>query len=396
MTAPRLRPHQPPRLVRLPSLDDNHVPAWRFVNRAVTWSLAVFATVVVVVLVGAALLTMTVTVAANGTLEPSSVWAVRSAEAGILTRVLVQTGDTVTRGQVVARLDSMTAEADVADVEAQLRALRIDLERAVRSAPLDQARAQASADAAEARVVRARTALRRAMAEFAIEGDPDSVAANVAVRVHVGLDAPSAELLAAQSDLTSAHAEVAAAELASFDIARKRADIHRLEAVRLSRHERRERQAIRAPASGVVLTDRLDQIVGESVTPGQPILEVADLTSWRATFIVAERDVYRVRLGDPVEVEVLAFASLADNRIRGHVVDVGWQPVGARSSDVATPTSASGYPVVVTIDAVGTRAVLTDALRRGFAVHGEIITRSASALAVMVEEMRARTRAVTR
>ncbi|MCS7173569.1 MAG: efflux RND transporter periplasmic adaptor subunit [Armatimonadetes bacterium] len=74
---------------------------------------------------------------------------------------------------------------------------------------------------------------------------------------------------------------------------------------------------LRAPQSGVVLARLVE--VGELVSPGAPILTIADLNRPYLRVFVPEADLGRVRLGQPVEVRVDAYP---DRVFWGRVVEI--------------------------------------------------------------------------
>lgn len=398
MTAPKMFREPERKLVRLPDLSDDRIPGWSFVRHVVALTLGVFFVLGVVALVLASVLTMKVTVSADGVLEPAAIWPVRSAESGLLTTMLVQTGDSVDAGQIVARLDSIEAWAAVADLELQLRKMHIERDRSMRSAPIEVQRAQSGVTAAEAHVLRARTLLRQRMVDFMVAGDPDSVVTMIDGRVHVGLDVPSADLMTAQSELVAAQAQLAATRLSEFDVASNSNELDRLERLLAKSRIRAARQVIRAPASGVVLTEQLNLLHGRAVVAGESLFEIADTRQWRATLNVGEHDVYRVRVGDTVDIEIPAFAAMVDNHVRGRVEAVGWQAAApGQPNGPMGGTIAGLYRIVVCLDfQERSSPVIEGGLRRGYAVHGEIITRSERALTLLVEHFRDRSRALTR
>jgi len=389
------RRHPPRTLVRLPDLDDRQIPAWRFTRHAVAWSLGVFATTVVAALLASILFTMNVTVDGDGLVEPAYVWPVRSSESGIISHLLVQTGDTVHAGQVVAELDSMAAVSDVTSLEARILSTRIALERSVQSAPVESERVRAGVVESEAHVARARAALRERMANFSISGDPDSIARAASSRVHVGLDGPSADLLASLGELAAARAQLSSANLATFDIASKRVELRGLETMLTTSRTHLGRHSILAPSKGVVLTDQLEQLLGAAFVAGQTILEIADMEHWRATLAVSERDVHRIHAGDVADIEIPAFAAMSIDRFRGRVEAVGWQPAAAGGMSAAVAGITSGYRVVVRLDSNEVQPLVRGALRRGYAARGKIVTRSARANVLLFEAFREQVRAMT-
>ncbi|MDR5709683.1 MAG: efflux RND transporter periplasmic adaptor subunit, partial [Armatimonadota bacterium] len=67
----------------------------------------------------------------------------------------------------------------------------------------------------------------------------------------------------------------------------------------------RSQAVLRSPQAGVVLARLVE--VGELVSPGAPVLTIADLSHPYLRVFVPEVDLGRVRLGQPVEVRVDAY-----------------------------------------------------------------------------------------
>lgn len=382
-----------PKLPELPDIGEQIVPGWRLTRHIVNLTLGILGVVLIAGVVAGVLATVDVTEDGDGVLEPVVVWPVRPVEGGILAQVLVRTGDTVSARQVLARLDSTAAVASIAELEALMAAARADLSRVVRGAPIEHQRLAASVAEADARVSRARTALRERMVEVGVSGDPDSIARAARSRVHVILDGASADLLAAQASLSSAEAQLSSSSLAPLDVERKDAELRRLEAQLVNARRRLGRLSILAPAPGIVLTEQTPSLVGASVAPGETFLELGDPRGWRALLAITERAVYRIRPGDQASVEIPALSAMPNNRFRGHVVSVGWQLAESSSaaSNGSTPPGR-GYQVLLALDQQDLLPLGTGVLRRGYAVHAKIITRSAHPAELVRDYFRERAR----
>ena len=124
--------------LRLPELDDTGQPGGRFVKRAVSWTLGIIAAIVAVGLTVSLVVSMDVVVKTAGVLEPVNVWPVRAQAAGPIHEVLVRSGDTVQRGDVVVRLDALALETQLAQLEAQHRAAEIERARSRAGTPLER------------------------------------------------------------------------------------------------------------------------------------------------------------------------------------------------------------------------------------------------------------------
>ena len=210
---------------------------------------------------------LTVTVAATGTLQPTTQVDVSSELAGTLQSVEVDYNDTVAVGQIMARLDTSKLAASVANAEAQEASARARL-------------MQAEATATE---VAETLATQKELSErgIATRREMVSVEANDA-RARAALDM-------ARADLTLAKANLALA----------RADL--------------DKAVIRSPIQGMVLNRKAE--AGQIVGPGlnDPVLFVLaeDLARMELLANVDEADIGQVAVGQAAVFTVDAFDGLS-------------------------------------------------------------------------------------
>lgn len=227
-----------------------------------------------------------------GTVEAQRAYAIGPTAAGRVRRVLVDVGDTVAAGQLLAEMEP------------------VDLDTRVASAVAAASRGQSAVSAAEAQLHEAKS--RQDLA-------------SLAARRHVALGGDGlvsqSEVDAALQAERAADALVAAAEAA---LASARRDVARLEADIGSAREQRGNIRLTAPADGVV-TSR-DAEAGSTVVAGQPVLRMEDPRSlW-----------IHVRL---------------DQR-RSAGLRVGLRATITRRADPATPVAGEVVRVEPTSDAV--------------------------------------------
>ena len=236
-----------------------------------------------------------VTISATGALNATSKVDVGSQISGQVTDVLVDYNDHVKQGQVIARIDPSTYEAQIAQGGAQISAARASL-----------ATAQAT--------------LRNAEADFNRKAEL------------------AQQQLIARGDLDLAHA---ARDQARAQVASAQAQINQQTASTQTTRLNLQRTVIRSPVDGVVLS--------RSVEPGQtvaaslqaPVLfQIAeDLSQMEILLAVDEADIGQVKPGLDVGFTVDAFP---ERRFRGKVKQV--RLAATNTSNVIT------YPVVVTVD----------------------------------------------
>ncbi|MGO4914757.1 efflux RND transporter periplasmic adaptor subunit [Pseudogemmobacter sp. W21_MBD1_M6] len=207
--------------------------------------------------------TLTTTVTAVGTVEPTSKVEVSSELSGTIRTVEVNDNDQVTRGQVLARLDTTALEAGLAHSRATL---------AARKARVTEA--EATRTEMQAAYLRADSLFQRGV---------------TTLEVYIGSEAA---LRRAEAALASAEADVAVAE----------ADVQLNEA-------NLAKACICAPIDGLVLDRNVDagQIVAASLSAPVLFTLAEDLRRMELRVDVDEADIGRVAVGNSAEFSVEAF-----------------------------------------------------------------------------------------
>jgi multidrug resistance efflux pump len=370
--------------LRLPHLGDEGQPGGKFVKRAVSVTLGIIGLVILTGVVVSLLVSMDVTVKSAGVLEPVNVWPIRSQAAGPIHEVLVKSGDTVKAGDVVIRLDVLALETQLAQLEAQHSAARIDRERSVAGTPIERRQQQERRDAAQARLTRARAVLMQRMVEHGFGNNMDSLLTAWRPGGHVMLDQAIGDVRAAEADIRLNSSETEMLSLRGFDERRADTEMARLQAQIREVRERIDRMTIISPSNGVVLTEQLERLAGSYVREGETLLEVGDVGEWRVTMLIPERDVNKIKLGDPVRLEVQAFDQRDRRQLEGRVAHVSAEPFGANAGDAAAgaaPAKGAGtmpglYRVVASLDRGQVQREELDRFRRGYSVQANVVTRS--------------------
>jgi multidrug resistance efflux pump len=370
--------------LRLPHLGDEGQPGGRFVKRAVSVTLGVIALLILTGVVVSFLVTMDVTVKSAGVLEPVNVFPVRAQAAGPVHEVLVQSGDTVKAGDVVIRLDALALETQLAQLQAQHSAARIDRDRSLAGTPMERRQQQERRDAATARLTRARAVLMQRMVEHGFGTNMDSLLTAWRPGGHVMLDQAVGDVRAAEADIRLNGTETDMLSLRGFDERRADTEMDRLQAQIREVQERIRRATITAPSDGVVLTEQLERLAGSYVREGETLLEVGEVGEWRVTMLVPERDVHKIEVGDVVRLEVQAFDARDRRQLEGRVSHVAAEPFGAPGGEGGTAASGtqparSGpglYRVVASLDRGQVQREELDRFRRGYSVQANVVTRS--------------------
>lgn len=213
---------------------------------------------------------------------------------GRISRLLVDEGDHVSAGQVLAELDTRPIEDRLAGAAARFDAANAAALRDVNgSRPQEIAEARATVAAAEARLAEARRQFDRRKTlvgqGFISKADVETAEAGVA--------AAEAALAAAQSTLSLTQEGVRQEDRSVSEASRSAAFAER-RAVQTDLADSR----IVAAEPGQVLTRARE--VGAIVQPGQTVLTLALTQPVRVRAYVAEPDLPRIRPGMPVTVSV--------------------------------------------------------------------------------------------
>jgi HlyD family secretion protein len=291
-------------------------------------------------------------VTASGEIKPRNYINIGANAQGQLTEILVKEGQRVSKGQLLAKIENVQPEADVAAQRAAISSAEADSnasEAALKAADDNLTTMQASIDRAKADLERTQSEYQRA-AELL----KDQLIARQDFDVRkTALDVQRATLREAEARLIQARAqrEQQAAQLSATQkrIAQVNAGLTRFSDV-LRKHN------AYAPLDGVVTN--LPVRVGETVVPGiqnssaSTIMTIADMSLITSEVKVDETDIVNVRMGQDADVTIDA---VPGKTFHGKVTEIGSQAV-LRSSGLATTQSttstqeAKDFKVVVTLD----------------------------------------------
>jgi multidrug resistance efflux pump len=367
------RPVAPPRIApgefQLPDLPQSQWFGARVIRRAITLILGILLTLAAGTALVLAFFRADVTVEGVGVLEPVRVWPVRSREVGLVADLLVRSGDTVRAGQPLVKLDSLLVAGEIEKLRLQERSLRAALAQARAAYPAERRQGESARSQAESNRLRARAALRDELSRFEIAGSPDSVMRSYTPGTHISIDRALADVMGADAELRAADARTELAGVKRFDLAQREAQIEEASAQRRLAEARLGRLVVRAPAAGVVKTDRLERLVGAPVAAGDLLMEITEPRDWAVDLRVSEQKVYEVHVGDPVKVEIGAFRANQRERIAGRVASIAAEPVPAEGE-----AGGVAYRVRVRLAPDDVERIGRGRLRAGYLVEGKIVT----------------------
>ncbi len=201
-------------------------------------------------------------------------------------------GQSVKRGQIVARLDDSDLKEQVSEREAALQAARANLEELVRGyRPEEVAQGRANLEAAQADLIKQKADMGRAETLFKkdVISAREFDAAKAAYQTAVSREKDAQEKLAVL--VKGPRKEQIAAARAKAEQAKKAVDLARLTLGYADLY---------SPLSGMVLSKNIEP--GEYVQPGTPVVTEADLSKVYIRAYIEESALGRVKLGQPATV----------------------------------------------------------------------------------------------
>ena len=287
-----------------------------------------------------------------------------------ITEILVKEGDHVRKGQVVAKMESVQANADVVAQHATIDTALADSaasEAGLKSQADGVTTAQATLEKNRAELARTKSNFDRATELF----NAKLLAKQDYEQKKAEYDTAVAAMGEAEARLSQARAQEAQArqQLASAQkrIAQVQANLDRYKDIL-------EKYDVTAPINGIVTN--LPVRTGETVVPGvqnsaaSTIMTIADMSVITAEVKVDETDIVNVALGQAAEVTIDA---MPNHTFHGHVTEIGNTAI-LRSSGVAASQSntsdqeAKDFKVVVALDDP------PDDIRPGLSCTGKIVT----------------------
>ncbi len=247
-------------------------------------------------------------VSASGEIKPKRYVNISANVSGRIEQLLIKEGDTVRKGQVLARIDSTRIAAGERQSAAALEGAKADL-----------ARAQADLEVSRLGFERQK-------------------------KMH-------ADRLVSDQAFEQADAELKM-KAAAVEAQRKR--ITQGEALLASNRDDLEKTSVVAPMDGVVTS--LPKEEGETVIGAQSfsptvIMTVADLSVMEVEVMVDETDIRNVRVGQPAEARVDALEGV---KIKGEVTEIGSSAIPRglttqQASSTNTANQAKDFKVEVTL-----------------------------------------------
>jgi len=276
------------------------------------------------------------TVTASGKIYPETEVKISSDVSGEIIQLYVKEGDSVTVGQVLAKIRpdqyQSAVEQGVASVNTA-RAQRQISSSNVRtsSAQLDQLRADVARTTAQLEV--ATNAFNRSEKLYkdgVISTADFETAKNNLRAAEAGLKSSEANLKASENSLVSAQENVRVSELGITSASARLRELN----------TSLQKTIITAPVSGIISklnVEKGERVVGTLQMTGTEMMRIANLRSMEVQVDVSENDILKVTVGDEADIEVDAYLG---RKFKGKVSEIA-----NSASNVGTTTSLNSDQV---------------------------------------------------
>lgn len=258
------------------------------------------------------------TVSASGKVYPEDERKVSSDVSGEVVEMYVEEGDSVRKGQLLAKVfaDVLTSDRD--------RAASI-----VNQQEAQVGNTEASLRAFEARLNQAKLSYDRQKKLFdekVISRSEFETAESAYLTAKADLDAARQTIRSGKASVQSAQASLTAA------------------------NKNLSRTTVISPMDGIVsllAVKKGERVAGNSFSLGTEIMRVADMSKIEVRVDVGENDIPKVKIGDSAIIEVDAYN---DRKFKGVVTQISSSSTSAQTQATATSTDVTNYKVYIRID----------------------------------------------
>jgi HlyD family secretion protein len=288
------------------------------------------------------------TVSASGKIFPETEVKISSDVSGEIVELYVKEGDSVTVGQLMAKILPDEYQSAVEQGEAALSTAQAQKQISGSTvqgstAQIDQLKAEKVRLEAQMRV--AEKAYKRAEGLFKegviAQSEFETAEGNMRA-AEAAITANDAALRNALTALASSKENV---NVADFNIASQKANVKRL-------RTSLQKTLIRAPVSGIVSklnVERGERVVGTLQMAGTEMMRIANLSSMEVQVEVSENDILKVALNDEVDIEADAYLG---RKFKGKVSEIANSStsVGVGNSVNLNTDQVTNFVVKVRVD----------------------------------------------
>ncbi len=232
------------------------------------------------------------TVSASGKVFPETEIKISSDVSGEIVKLMVEEGDSVVMGQILAKIDPDTYISEVERGEAGLNSAK---------SQMSMSEAQIQSSKAQKEQILAQLENAKTIHNRNVQLKADGVISQVE------FDQSLSNLKGLEANIRASDASIKSAEKSKEG---SMFAVKSSEAVLKQLRTSLNRTTIKAPANGIVSSLSVEQgerVVGTIQMAGTEMMRIANLSAMEVQVDVSENDILKVNLGDRVEIEVDAY-----------------------------------------------------------------------------------------
>lgn len=271
-------------------------------------------------------------VSASGKVFPEVEVKISSDVSGEIVELMVEEGDSVITGQLLAKIDPDAYQSQVERGVAGVNSAKANMANA--RSQIENFKAQKEQIIAQLTNAQEIHKRNEKLKKEGVISDAD-------------YDASLSSMKALEANLRSAEANIKAqqegARAAQFSVESSQATLRELQTSL-------RRTTIYAPNNGVVSVLNVEQgerVVGTIQMTGTEMMRIANLNTMEVRVDVSENDIPRVSYGDEVEIEVDAYV---DRKFKGQVTQIANSATGAGTTTALTSDQVTNFEVRIRMD----------------------------------------------
>lgn len=369
----------------LPEIELKRTLPIRFVNR----SISITFLIIVLFVIAASIILFSVKtnliISADGILSPSKIIHLRSTESGLINKILVKSGDTVKVNQVLVILDSLELKKSLFDIQSQVSSDDNMLNQKMKNAVFDKIQNKLELESAEEGLIKSKASFRDRVSGYFPKANSDSLIINYKPGENITLDYAMADVNASETAIRLRKLNIKKEELLKYDLTQLQIELKGLLQQERIIKEKLKHLILESPASGVVLTEGIENLPNSYVQQGTKLMDIAETKNWDAVLFVKEDDINGVKINDKVKVKLTALQSEDDYRFfDASIISIGAEKINNNGN---FQNYAGLYRVTVKVNFNNDKSYIVK-LKYEYKVNGEIITDSGKIVDLLMRYFR--------
>jgi multidrug resistance efflux pump len=358
----------------------------RFVNKSVSITFLIIVAIVIIATIVIFSVNTIISINAQGVLIPRKIIHIHSTQSGLIKNVLIKSGDTVCAGQPLIVFDSLGLINSLAAIQSQVEESENAYNQKLKKASYDTSDDELSLENAKIQLIKAHASFRDRISSFLPKADLDSIFNNYYPGKNISIDYAMTDVHSAETAIESSKLHLRMQEMVKYDLAQLQINLKSLIEQKKDIQEKLNQVIIKAPISGIILTEGVENILNSYITEGTELFDIAETKNWDAALFVTENDVHQVKINDKVKIKLGALQSTGVIKLyNAEVNSIGMEKITAKDN---YSNYAGLYRVSVKLQFDDNNKSDLSKLKYDYNVNGEIIIDSGKIVDLLIKYFR--------